>query len=377
MDCGDAGTQQGTTTVTLTGGSFVCRFPDGDDTSDVSVQVRDSDGALSNIASQTVEIANVAPHISLTGPDTADEGESKTYAILVTDPGDDTHTITRSCGAHGVEVSFTYDQLTHIGSLVCNFPDGPTTTEVTATVKDSDDATDTDEQLVTVTVSNVPPVITPPAAQTADEGVSKLFDLGSFTDAGADSPWAVSVDWGDASSDTDFSETSAGSITDQSHTYADDGTYTVTITVTEDGALASDTETFTITVANVAPVVTAAADQTADEGVGKLFDLGSFTDSGADSPWAVSVDWGDASTDTLFSEASAGSITDHSHTYADDGTYTVTVSVTEDGAAAFGRRHVHHHRRQRHPGGHRGGRPDRRRGGREELLHRQLHRHRR
>ena len=155
-------------------------LPDGDDTSDVSVQVRDSDGALSNIASQTVAIANVAPHISLTGPDTADEGQSKTYAILVTDPGDDTHTITRSCGAHGVEVSFTYDQLTHIGSLVCNFPDGPTTTEVTATVKDSDDATDADAQLVTVTVSNVPPVITPPAAQTADEGVSKLFDLGSF-----------------------------------------------------------------------------------------------------------------------------------------------------------------------------------------------------
>ena len=68
----------------------------------------------------------------------------------------------------------------------------------------------------------------------------------------------------------------------------------------------SDTKTFKVTVANVAPVVTAAADQTASEGTWKSFNLGSFTDPGDDGPWAVKVKWGDGSADTTFTEASPG-----------------------------------------------------------------------
>ena len=64
--------------------------------------------------------------------------------------------------------------------------------------------------------------------------------------------------------DEGFSRTSTGSIGTESHTYADNGVYTVTVTVADDDA--SGSASFVITVANVAPVVTAAADQTADEG---------------------------------------------------------------------------------------------------------------
>ena len=88
-----------------------------------------------------------------------------------------------------------------------------------------------------------------------------------------------------------------------------------------------------MTVANVAPVVTAADDQTADEGTSKSFNLGSFTDLGDDGPWAVKVEWGDGSADTTFTEASPGPITAKSHTYADDGEYTVKVTVSEAGTA--------------------------------------------
>src|SRR5205085_2446592 len=147
----------------------------------------------------------------------------------------------------------------------------------------------------------VSPMVTPPANQSATEGASTTFTLGSFSDPGADSPWSVDVNWGDGSAHTTFSKTATGSLGSQSHTYADNGTYTVTITVTDkDGA--SGWAAFTVTVANANPVVTAPADQTASEGTGKSFTLGSFTDAGAnDNPWAADIDWGDGSAHATFS----------------------------------------------------------------------------
>src|SRR5207302_938914 len=155
--------------------------------------------------------------------------------------------------------------------------------------------------------------------------------LGSFGDPGADSPWAVDVDWGDGSAHTTFSKTTTGSLGTQSHTYADNGTYTVTVSVTDkDGG--GGAETVKITVAKAKPAVTAPADQPASEGAPTSFNLGSFSDLGAnDHPWAVDVDWGDGSPHATFSQGTQGSLGTQSHTYADNGSgpYTVTVKVTD------------------------------------------------
>src|SRR5205807_5571359 len=122
-----------------------------------------------------------------------------------------------------------------------------------------------------------------------------------------------------------------GSLGTKPHTYADNGVYTVTVTVTDkDGG--SDSKTFKVTVANANPVVTAPADQSASEGTAQSFSLGSFSDLGAnDNPWAVDVDWGDGSPHTIFTQGSQGSLGSQSHTYANNGTapYTVTVKVTD------------------------------------------------
>src|SRR5207249_8213458 len=68
--------------------------------------------------------------------------------------------------------------------------------------------------------------------------------------------------------------TSPSSLGSQSHTYVDNGTYTVTVKVTDkDGAF--DSKTFTVTVANVAPTVAAAGNQIANEGTSTSFALGS------------------------------------------------------------------------------------------------------
>ena len=49
------------------------------------------------------------------------------------------------------------------------------------------------------------------------------------------------------------------------HTYADDGTYTVTVTIHDDNG-GIDTKTFTVTVHNVDPTLTGTSDLTVNEG---------------------------------------------------------------------------------------------------------------
>ena len=96
--------------------------------------------------------------------------------------------------------------------------------------------------------------------------------------------------------------------------------------------------------------MTAAADQSSDEGDSHSFALGSFTDPGADSPWDVTVDWGDGSTDTTFQVASAGTLGSKPHTYADGpNDYTVTVTVNDGLRQRL--RHVRRARQQRRADG--------------------------
>jgi hypothetical protein len=82
-----------------------------------------------------------------------------------------------------------------------------------------------------------PPLLVTPPDQVATEGASAGFDLGSFTDSGADGPWAADVDWGDGTAHTALGAAAPGPLPPQAHTYAAAGTYRVTLTVTDkDGA---------------------------------------------------------------------------------------------------------------------------------------------
>ena len=88
---------------------------------------------------------------------------------------------------------------------------------------------------------------------------------------------------------------------------------------------------------NAAPVASAATDQDGTEGVEGSFDLGSFTDAGDAGPWDVTVDWGDGSTPGTFEVTPAGPIGTRAHTYTDDATYDVSVTVS-DGSSRTPRR---------------------------------------
>ena len=104
--------RSGPTATTATGGSFVCSFPDGDASIDVSVQVKDSDDALSNTDTQTVTINNVAPTVTLAAATTC----RSTRAPSTRTPSRSPTRVTTpsawssvSCGANGSQVGSHHD----------------------------------------------------------------------------------------------------------------------------------------------------------------------------------------------------------------------------------------------------------------------------
>src|SRR5262249_40002450 len=135
---------------------------------------------------------------------------------------------------------------------------------VTATATDSGNNTSEFSNAVAVDTA---PVVTPPPNQAANEGTPTAFALGSFTDPDGGSPWMVEVDWGDGTAHTIFTVTAPGSLGTQNHAYADNATYTVTVTVIEfDGDGPSDSATFQVNVANVAPTATFSGPASVNEG---------------------------------------------------------------------------------------------------------------
>ncbi len=116
------------------------------------------------------------------------------------------------------------------------------------------------------------PTMTPPQPATATEAVMSTFNLGSFMDRNTDGPWAVDVDWGDGSVHTVFSADAAGALNPAAHTYADSGSYTVNVKVTDRTGLVGSS-VFPVDVANSAPQAELRVPATALEGATVLVSM--------------------------------------------------------------------------------------------------------
>jgi PKD repeat protein len=164
-----------------------------------------------------------------------------------------------------------------------------------------------------------PPVAAINGPFAGQEGSSIAMSAAGSTDPDGD---ALTYLWS-------FGDGESGTGLGVSHTYVQDGNYTVRLIVRDSRNLA-DTITTTAAVSNVAPVIGAFAGSMLLPGE-TYTAPGSFTDPGAD-PWTATVDYGDGSgTGALVLSGKTFSL---SHTYAAAGTFMVTVRVSDDDATA-------------------------------------------
>ena len=345
----------------------------------VKVTVTDDDGGQ-NVVTTPVRVLNVPPNLLIAGDQVLDEGAlldlSGGDLVSFFDPGTlDTHTATVNWG-DGTPTETVTASLSTLNASHHYADDGL----YSVTIVLSDDDHGFTSQKFFILVNNVAPDLVVVSDQTIEEGaVLSLVDLGTFTDPGFDNPlntldpnnggqteerFFYTIDWGDGTL-ANFVPApvdqpgGAGVVTassfDGSHIYADDGLYTVTVLLADDDG-GTDVESFQVLVSNVDPTLVGVEPVPAiNEGQAfTLADLGvTLTDPGFDNPFnplvvggsqetftSLTVDWGDGTPATALDVvnrvnggpgvATTAEFEHDAHTYADNGLYTVTITVGDD-----------------------------------------------
>lgn len=276
--------------------------------------------------------APVVPSLDLSA-ESVNEGSSASATVslsggvtgprnLTLDWGDGTVVTVPGVGQTGVTVSHVY---------IDDDPTGTTSDAKTVKVTDPQSTrTATD----TIAVNNVTPVVTATFVSAVDEGSQVAVDV-TVTDPGNDSQ-TVLVTWGDGSSTSAAMLVGAknGDVVRVTHTYDDDNptltpqdVVAASVTVLDDD-LGYYSAAASVTVRNVAPIVSAGADVTLDE-FGTVTLAVSFTDPSAGDTHGYQVNWGDGNV-TALARPPANRAFTASHQYGDDGDFIITVTVADD-----------------------------------------------
>ncbi|MBI4311724.1 MAG: CSLREA domain-containing protein [Chloroflexi bacterium] len=307
----------------------------------VRVVVLDDDGGKGE-GTLVVTVHNVAPSVEA-GPDMkAGTGAPvKLAPATFTDPGaSDTHTALIDWGDGSPLAAGEVDEAAHsVNGMHIYAASGLFTVKVVVTDKDGDSGSDTFTVLV-----NAPPAITSVAAdQKVPEGVLLSLQVAAFSDPDAGDTHTAGIDWGDGSPSTPGVVDRAAKTVSGSHVYADNGAYTVKVTVSDGGSSASGV--FNVVVDNAVPVVEAGVDQSTVEGPALFLKSAGFLDPGTRDTHTATVDWGDGSRPSAAkviespfgppgSTAGMKAVLDAGHVYADNGRYRIQVCVTDDDGAA-------------------------------------------
>ncbi|MEA5117249.1 MAG: PKD domain-containing protein, partial [Propionicimonas sp.] len=263
----------------------------------VTLTVTDDQGAT-NVLTQTVETADAPNQL----PTAAFTSQVSDLAVQFDGGG--------SSDPDGTIASYAWDfgdTGTGTGQTASHTYQQPGTYQVTLTVTDNRGGTATVTHSVQALAANQ----TPSAAFTSTVDRAKA----SFDASGSADP-----DGTIASYDWDFGDGEVGTGVSPNHTYAAPGTYTVKLTVTDNRG-GTDTVSHALTVAaNAKP--TASFTSTAVELTASFDGSASSDPDGTVASYAW--EFGDTQTGTGVSPT---------HSYASSGTYTVTLTVTDDNGA--------------------------------------------
>jgi hypothetical protein len=302
-------------------------LPEGPGDYAVKGRILDKDGAFTDYTT-VIHVNNVAPTLTGIAGDTINENEVATISATIVDPGGadtfsvnvdwldgSTATITGlgASDTSGMVGDTTYQWTAATRQLQLShqyLDDGLTaaatdTYNVSLTVQD-DDGDASGPYTAPVVVNNIRPTLVVPLMESVLEGstldlsgVGGAPPLGLYVDPGTLDTQTATVDWGDGSAvenTTVIAGVGAGAL-GGTHIYADDGTYTVTVTVTDkDGG--SDTKSFIVKVGNVTPQLSDPADITINEN-GTATLTTTVTDPGSKDVFSVDVNWLDGTSDTV------------------------------------------------------------------------------
>jgi len=292
-------------TVRATGQTASTGYPDGPATVTIALRVTDDRGA-SHIATAQVTVVNVAPTAEAGGPYVGEVGSLISMAGTAIDPGlvDQTGLSYRWDFGDGTQgsgpiVSHSYQQA------------GSYTVKLTVTDKDGAQATDT--ATVEVKEGNYPPaaIISGPESGL----VGEMLNFSGVNSADRDGR-IVRYVW-------DLGDGTTGGGVNVTHAYSVAGSYTVTLTVTDDGGL-DDSATQTVRVdepvTNLPPTAVISGSMS-----GLVGEMLSFSGAGStDDGRIVGYAW-DLGDETISSGITV------THVYSATGSYTVTLTVTDDG----------------------------------------------
>jgi uncharacterized delta-60 repeat protein len=295
-------------------------YLDGPDSYSITVDLIDEDGTFLNSANaQSATINNVAPTIAISGAGSVNEGSIYSLTLgAVTDPGTDTVSSYIVHWGDGATNTFSSN-----GIKTHTYADGPNVGNVTVDLVDEDGTFLNRANALSVSVSNVAPTIAISGAGSTNEGSSYSLTLGAVTDPGTDTVSSYIVHWGDGANST-FSSNGV-----KTHTYVEGPNgYNITVDlVDEDGTFLNRANALAVTVNNVAPSVAAIAGPATGVRLFTQNFSSSFTDPGVTDTWTVTWNFGDGNTQSGSGTPGALSA---GHVYSTNGTYTVTLTVTDD-----------------------------------------------
>ncbi len=272
----------------------------------VTLTVTDADGA-STSSTGTIVIANLDPQItSASIPSSGDEAEALVFSATGTDVVADTLTYTWSFGDGSTAVGST---VTHVYA-----DNGTVTVSLLLTDEDGGSATTS----ANLNLANVNPQISNVVVP-ATGGEGMVIPMSADAVDASGEVLTFVWDYGDGTSDT-FVLAQGAFSSSTSHAYADEGTYNITITVTDDDGGFDIFNLSVITVGNLDPVVSSFTVPNGNEGDSLSFAVVA-TDAPGD-PLTYQWDFGDGTT-------AAGDTA--THVFTDNGNFNVTMTISDDG----------------------------------------------
>jgi len=243
-------------------------------------------------ATDSALLAQTLYYYSVRAVDNAGNSSTLTVAVGITTPACSTTTSTTSTSTSTSKPS--------------------TTSSTTSTSKPSSTTTTTTTAVgSTTSTTDIPPVAKAGPDQAAQSLMTLTFDGTGSYDPPPGVIVAYSWTFGDGA-------TSAAGLA--THAYATPGSYTATLRVTDNMGVAA-TDSAAVSVLNRAPVGNAGADQSGTVGGGM-----SFSGAGSSDPDGTITSYG-----WTFGDGSTGSgVTPPPHVYSVAGTYTVTLTVTDN-----------------------------------------------